>query len=168
MSTKGRNQFSNHHPNRGQREAAARDVARAKGEVHIQHSGEHMTGAPHFPPNENLPPQAKRLAMKKKRQSEKRDRRAEDQARAHGAGMQATSGLQGHEDQIPRGRYPDALPERGATQPGLMDRAQPVIRDAQGHWSGLVDAAGKFLNESMGLLRTPGVLMRALLRPRHA
>lgn len=169
MSTKGRNQFSHNHPNTGQRLAAARDRAKAKGEIHNQKSGLHMSEAPHFPPSENLPPQAKRVAMKKRREAHG-GHEGEDAARAHGAGLQAMAGHDEHrrEGQVRAEDYPDALPREVERREGMIDRAEPVFRDAQGHWAGLVEAGGRFISESVNLLRTPGVLLRALLRTRHA
>lgn len=175
MSSKGRNQFENFHPGRPQRELAS--VEKQKAELHESKSPGNF-GAPHFPPGENLPPQAKRLALEKQEKAEKgarkratRERpgahREEDAARAHGAGEQLAAG------QVPPEEYPDAAPKphdaRAAVRETLQrveHQAQPVLKEARGHWVGAVDAAAEFVDETVKLLRIPAVLVRVLLDAR--
>ncbi|MBS2032622.1 MAG: hypothetical protein JST54_32410 [Deltaproteobacteria bacterium] len=100
-------------------------------------------GAPHFPPSENLPPQAKRLAERKRRAAAARGK-------------------------LPRGDYPDALPRpedvRAAVRE-LLERfdesGRPVLRSAAESFRDLTVA----LKE---LLRVPGQLIRAIVPQRQA
>lgn len=166
MNTKGRNQFSDGHANKGQQPSVEKgeDVAPKfeAGGLSPHKKFHDPFGAPHFPPSENLPPQAKRLAMAKKKKAQQAAARKADPAHA--------------EPQAPKAeQYPDALPRVAEAKAAVTETwshvthdAQPVIQEARSHWESLRDAATKIWSEAGMLLRTPGVLVRVLMDARRA
>lgn len=168
MNSKNRNQFSNGHPNKGQQPSMEKGAAapvdgdmKADAALSPHKKFHDPFGAPHFPPSENLPPQAKRLAMaKKKKAAELAARTAQ---RVDRAGMPSPEA------------YPDALPRVAEAKAAVTQTwshmthdAEPVLKEAKGHWSSLREAAMKIWSEAGMLVRTPAVLMRVLLQARRA
>ena len=99
-------------------------------------------GAPHFPPSENLPPQARRLAEHKRRSA-------------------AAKG------KLPRKDYPDALPTLddfraafGELREQLEETAGPVLRSAGASFHDLTRAIRE-------LIHVPGELLRAFIPERR-
>jgi hypothetical protein len=179
MSTKSRNQFSNGHASKGQQPSIEKGEPEAKLDAKMDTTLDAKVetgispnkkfhdpfGAPHFPPSENLPPQAKRLAMiKKKKAQEAAARKAEHlQAKAE-------------TPEAPRAeQYPDALPRAAAAKAAVTQtwthmthESEPVIKEAKGHLASLREAATKLWAEASQLVRTPAVLFRVLMDARRA
>jgi hypothetical protein len=127
---------------------------RAKGELKAQHHP--AFGAPHFPPSENLPPQAKRLA-KKKAQARHPKPAAPEPLRA---------------EDFPTGQPAErpveaAREELGEAWTEVRRGAEPVLQEARTHWGRLRGALQEVWGELRAVMRIPGALVQALRSPRR-
>jgi hypothetical protein len=155
MSKRAPTSFIEQHPTRGAFNAAKEALNR-------QHHPEF--GAPHFPPSENLPPQAKRLSRRIVRTAPKRA----------SAGPTPTARTLPPESRTPIERgvrdrvVGEVLRVEGQAMETLHtveDEARPVIEDARGHLHALAEAWVRVLRELRAVVRIPGAFIHALREP---